>query len=109
MLGATALLVLALYGLAASSDDTSVAGAYCAFTCGLLVWGWHEISFLMGFVTGPRRRPCPPAAPAGAISGTPRRPSSTTSSRSRRPRSLMVALTWGGANQVGTWTFSCSG
>ena len=33
---------------------TSVGGAYLAFTCGLVVWGWHEISFLMGFVTGPQ-------------------------------------------------------
>ena len=107
MLGATALLGAALYGLAASSDDASVAGAYCAFTCGLLIWGWHEISFLMGFVTGPRRDALPrQAAAAGATSGhaTADHPLPRAGDRWRR-RSLMVALTWGGANQVGTWTF----
>jgi putative photosynthetic complex assembly protein 2 len=36
MLGATALLGLSLYGLARSGADTSIGGAYLAFTCGLL-------------------------------------------------------------------------
>ena len=32
-----------------------MANAYCAFTCALLVWGWHELSFLSGWITGPRK------------------------------------------------------
>ena len=58
LLGATAVLLLALYGLAASRNDTSVAGAYCGFTCALMVWAWQEVAFLLGYVTGPRRVPC---------------------------------------------------
>ena len=42
--------------------QASVAGAYCAFTCALLVWGWQEIAFLLGCVTGPRRSACPHGA-----------------------------------------------
>jgi putative photosynthetic complex assembly protein 2 len=36
--------------------------AYVAFAATLVLWGWHEMSFLMGFVTGPNRAPCPPEA-----------------------------------------------
>jgi putative photosynthetic complex assembly protein 2 len=58
----TALLVGALWALIHTRDDTSVSGAYCAFTCALLVWAWQEVAFLLGVVTGPRRTPCPPGA-----------------------------------------------
>jgi putative photosynthetic complex assembly protein 2 len=60
MAGASAVLAGAFYGLAASSADASAAGAYVAFTSSVLVWGWLEMSFLMGFITGPWRAPCPP-------------------------------------------------
>ena len=58
MIGGTAVLAASLWGLARTAADASVGGAYAAFTYGLLVWGWQEMSFFMGFVTGPRRRPC---------------------------------------------------
>ena len=51
----TVLLGAALYALVHTRNDTSVAGAYCAFTCALLVWAWQEVAFLLGVVTGPRR------------------------------------------------------
>jgi putative photosynthetic complex assembly protein 2 len=59
MLGATLVLGGALYGLALTRNDAGAAGAYVAFTCVLLVWGWQETAFLLGFVTGPRTAPCP--------------------------------------------------
>ena len=55
---ATVVLAGAVYWLVLSSTDTSVAGAYTAFTCGVLIWGWLEISFYMGYVTGPRTDHC---------------------------------------------------
>jgi len=105
MLGATMTLLGALYGLFTTGADTSVGGAYLAFTCALLVWGWHEISFLTGFLTGPRTRACPTECSGWrhfvhavetilyhelAIIGT---------------AAAVIALTWGAANQVGLWTF----
>ncbi len=60
MLGSTLVLGFALVGLAMSAAQTTVASAYCAFTCAVLVWGWQEIAFLLGYVTGARRTPCPP-------------------------------------------------
>jgi putative photosynthetic complex assembly protein 2 len=56
---ATLVLGAALYALVHTRHDTSVAGAYCAFNCALLVWAWQEIAFLLGVVTGPRRTPLP--------------------------------------------------
>ncbi len=59
MLGATGLLGVALFGLFATRTDTSMAGAYLAFLSGLTIWAWHEMSFLMGFLTGSRKTECP--------------------------------------------------
>ena len=56
----TLLLVFALVGLSISASRTTVASAYCAFTCAVLVWSWQEIAFLLGYVTGARRSECPP-------------------------------------------------
>ncbi len=63
LLGATVMLAGALHGLVAGRADLSAAGAYGAFTCGLLVWAWQEMTFLMGAITGPRRIPAEPQAP----------------------------------------------
>jgi putative photosynthetic complex assembly protein 2 len=58
MIGATAVLFAAAYLLHTSASDESVRGAYLAFTSAILVWGWLEMSFLLGFVTGPRKHAC---------------------------------------------------
>jgi putative photosynthetic complex assembly protein 2 len=55
---ATVLLLVALGILRSSSADLSVSGAYAAFSSAILVWGWLEMSFLMGFITGPRKHAC---------------------------------------------------
>lgn len=57
MLAATALAAVAVYALVTTSADVSPAGAYAAFTAALVIWGWHEMSFLTGLVTGPRTTP----------------------------------------------------
>src|SRR5262249_49642886 len=58
--GAAVLFVASLTGLAASSQVSSAPGAYCVFTCAILLWGAVEISLLAGWITGPRPEPCPP-------------------------------------------------
>jgi len=103
--GASVLALAALWGLSETAHDTSLAGAYLAFLCGLMVWAWQEMAFLMGLVTGPRRVPAEAGAPplrrfvqaigailhhelaiiAGAL--------------------LVAAAGWGGENQVGLWTY----
>ena len=62
LLGATVASGFAMAGIIATAPETGSAAAYIAFACALVLWGWHELSFLMGFVTGPNRNPCPPDA-----------------------------------------------
>ena len=54
----TLVTAAALVGLARTAGDTTPVGAFAAFTCGLGVWSWMELSFLTGLVTGPRRVGC---------------------------------------------------
>ena len=105
MLGGTAIFAVCLYRLAVGGADTSLAGAYAAFTYAVLAWGWHEMSFFMGYVTGPRRTACPHGC-AGpkhfwhgveaclyhelAIIGT---------------AGVIWWSQWDAPNQVGLWTF----
>jgi len=105
MLGASVVLALALWGLAASSADASLPGAYCAFSCGLLAWAWQEMAFLMGYATGPSRAPCPPDA-----TGVRRFLLALRAILWHQLAILIgaiavVAVTWGQPNQVGTWTY----
>lgn len=53
------LLLLGWYGLWVSSQLTSVAAIYGAFLSALAIWGWIELAFLCGIITGPNMRPCP--------------------------------------------------
>jgi putative photosynthetic complex assembly protein 2 len=60
------LAVVAAVGLIAflsSLRQATPVGAVIGFTSALALWGWHELSFLTGHVTGPRSAPCP----AGAV------------------------------------------
>jgi putative photosynthetic complex assembly protein 2 len=103
--GATATLLAACWGLAASAWDPSAMGAYLAFTCGLLVWGWVELSFLTGWLTGPRKAPCEPGS-----RGWPRFVAAVGAILWHElailaAAALVVALTWNGPNQIGTGTF----
>jgi len=105
MLGATIVLGVSLYGLWASATITSPAGAYCAFTCGLLAWGWQEISFYMGYVTGNRKEACPENC-GGFKHFIHAVQTSLWHELAIIFFSLIVlALTWGQPNQVGMWTF----
>jgi putative photosynthetic complex assembly protein 2 len=105
MATATALLVPALYGIAATSTDNSVGAAYLAFSCAVMIWGWQEMAFLMGYLTGPRKHGCIAGCTGwrhflhaieailyhelGIIAFA----------------TIIVTVTWGGSNQAGTWTF----
>ncbi len=105
LLGATVLLAVALYGLAVTRSDTSVTGAYLAFTFGVLAWGWQEVSFLMGFVTGPRRTPCIDGCSGWRHFGHAIQAILYHELALIASALAVIAVTWNGANQVGAWTF----
>jgi putative photosynthetic complex assembly protein 2 len=103
---ASLLLVGVLYDLHASAADTSVQGAYTAFTCAVLAWGWLEMSFLMGFVTGPRKTACGAGCPGGWAHFVHATEAIIYNELATLAGGLTVlALTSGGANKVGLWTY----
>jgi putative photosynthetic complex assembly protein 2 len=105
MIAATTGLAFALVGLHISASRTSVASAYCAFTCAVLVWGWQEIAFLLGYVTGARRSECPPDSKGWT------RAWHATEAILHHELALVVlallvfAASWGQPNQTGWWTY----
>ena len=95
----------ALAGLAHTSQQTGVMGAYCAFTCALLAWGWNELSFLTGWITGPQK-----TAILKSTTGWPRFAASFNAVVWHELAILLVGMTiviitWGAPNQVGTGTY----
>jgi putative photosynthetic complex assembly protein 2 len=105
MLFASLAAAAALYALAASTGDTTPGSAYVAFTAALVVWGWHEMSFLTGYVTGPQTVPLPPDASGSA------RLMPAIGTVIYHELALFVtllglyALLRGTPNEVGLWTF----
>lgn len=98
LVGSSCLLVWSL-------STPTVLGVYAAFLGALGVWGWFELAFLAGVITGPNMRPCPDGIPSwerfvrawGTIAY----------SELALGLSLvvLVALSWSAPNQVGMWTF----
>lgn len=105
MLGATVLLGAAFYGLWCSAGDTTVRGAYLAFASALIAWAWHEISFYMGYVTGPRKHACEDGCSGWAHFGHALKVSLWHELAIVASFGVILALTWGGANTIGLWTF----
>ena len=107
----TSLILAGLVAVAAAvlvrlhADDRSVDGAYIGFGAAILIWGWHEMSFLMGEVAGPNRAPCPPDAVGWARF---RAATATVIHHELAIAAtalLLFALTWGQPNQSAPLTF----
>ena len=62
-LGGLPMLVAGVLGFEASLTSPTMAGAYVAFLSVLAIWGWIELAFLTGVISGPIRKPCPPDVP----------------------------------------------
>jgi putative photosynthetic complex assembly protein 2 len=82
-----------------------VSGAVLACACSIGVWGWNELLFLTGIVTGPNR-----SAPAAALQGGARFRAAAASVLHHElalAASLIAvaAVTLPGGNLVGLWTF----
>ncbi|NKB16582.1 MAG: DUF3623 domain-containing protein [Sphingomonadales bacterium] len=105
MLGASALALAAIWGLWETRATTTPAGAYLAFCCGLVAWGWQTMTFYMGYITGPRKTPCPPG-----LSGWSRFLAASSTNISHEVAiaagALLIAtIVRDGANQIGLWTY----
>ena len=103
---ALGLLAGSLGGLALTAGDTSIGGAYAAFTCTILLWGAQEIAFLAGWLTGPRPQPCPVGAIGSKRFGLALQAILYHEFALLACGAAIVALTWSSPNQVGLWTFA---
>lgn len=102
---ATLLALLGAAGLWVSATDTSLSGVYIGFASALAVWGWHELTFLLGLVTGPNRMPA-------KVAGRERAPLMDAiaaviyhEAAIALAGAAVIALTWGGENATGVMTY----
>ena len=101
-----AVLFAGVVGFMETLADPTVAGVYWAFLSALAIWGWIELAFLSGVVTGPNRYACPIGTPGwerfvrawGTIAYHEILLATTLG--------LMAWLSWGEANIFGFWTFA---
>ncbi|MFB0613060.1 putative photosynthetic complex assembly protein PuhE [Aurantiacibacter poecillastricola] len=104
-LGALAGLA-GLVGAILSLGSATPLGAYGAFAAAILVWSWHEIGFLTGAVTGPRRTTCPPQVTAWARFAT----ASATVIHHEITLAvtalLLISISWGAPNTLAAMTFA---
>lgn len=105
MLAATFVLAAALAGIAWTSDALTVTNVYVAFLCGLLIWGWNEMSYFMGLITGPRPHACPPKVSRLRQFWLAVQASLFHELAILGFLGLLVVITWDAPNQVGLWTF----
>ncbi len=104
-LGATLVLGASTFALLELRDETGLLGAYAGFAAGVLLWAWHETMFLLGYISGPRRAPCPRGLAAW--------PRFVASAQTVIHHELAIAthavliawMSWGAANQFAALTF----
>ena len=99
----SALCVAAWAGLLAVAHTTTVAAAWCSFSCGLLIWGWIELSYLTGVLTGPgsAQVPCPPGLRGWRRFGAAIRTSLWHELAVLGTGVVLLWATWGAPNRVG--------
>jgi putative photosynthetic complex assembly protein 2 len=102
---ATVLVAFAIWGLAATADDTKDGAIYGAFSYGIICFGWQILSFYTGFVTGPVKQACPPE-----LRGLSRFVEAVRTSLYHELFTLagavaLLAITHGHANSFGFWTY----
>lgn len=103
-----AAAVAAVAGFAAvlvTRDMASAAAAYIAFTGALAIWGLLEISYLLGFVSGPRPQSCPAGATMRQRFVFGVRACLYHELTILATAALLAAVTWGAVNRVALWTF----
>jgi putative photosynthetic complex assembly protein 2 len=108
---ATSLTLAGVVAVAATAlvwmqaGDPSVGAAYAGFAAAIVIWGWHEMSFLMGTVAGPSKAPCP----AGVTGWARFRAATATVIHHEIAMALtavlLFAVTWGQPNQAAPLTF----
>ena len=99
------LLSLGVAAVLTTLASDTMYGVYAGFLGALAIWGWIELAFLAGVITGPEKRPCP-----AGLEGFPRF-SRAWETVSHHEIALTIGLgavaiaTSGAANQIALWTY----
>lgn len=99
------MLALGVALITISSGRGDVAAIYMGFLGALGIWGWIELAFLTGVITGPEKRECPPG-----LTGRARFVRAWWTVAHHEMALLMglvliEALTRGTENRVGFWAY----
>lgn len=100
------MIVLGAFGFWWSLDNTTILGVYVAFLSALGIWGWIELAFLTGTITGPNTHVLPPHVPEWE------RFIRAWGTLAYHEMLLVAALItmfltgWGHENGFGMWTFA---
>lgn len=100
------LLAGGVLGVHSTVADATPVGAFLAFLSAMAIWGWIELAFLSGLITGPNRAPCPPGASDGERF---RRGVLTLAWHEAAlvvALAVLVYLTRGAVNDFALWTFA---
>ncbi|MEQ9257974.1 MAG: putative photosynthetic complex assembly protein PuhE [Roseovarius sp.] len=103
---AVPLLVIGLWGFGESLTATGTGAVYGAFLAALAIWGWVELAFLTGAITGPNVYDCPEDLPEWERFI---RAWGTVAYHEMLLTTLMLVLwLWGAGaeNTFGLWTFT---
>ncbi len=100
------LMVAGIWGFATTLPMTDALGAYGAFLAALAIWGWAEIAFLTGAITGPNDKACPPGTSETARFWS----AWGTIAYHEILLTMLFGAIWifgaGAENTVGIWTFT---
>ncbi|MGR3502036.1 putative photosynthetic complex assembly protein PuhE [Pseudaestuariivita sp.] len=99
------ILALGVWGLIYTFHDVTPMGAVWAFLSALAVWGWIEMAFLTGEITGPNTSDCPEDIPEWERFI---RAWGTLAYHEILLTAALIAVLWAGwgaENAFGLWTF----
>ena len=103
----TALLALAsVYALIMTRSVATPLAVYEAFVAAILIWGWLELAFLLGVITGPRREPCPNGVSSAKRFWLALQVLAYHEIAILCALILVAIICWDTPNQTGLWTFS---
>ena len=95
-----------LLAVLASLRLTGAGGVYLGFAGALAIWAWHELAFLTGGITGPRRQACGAEARGGARFLMASAAVIHHEIALAATAAILIALSWGQANPIGAQVFA---
>jgi putative photosynthetic complex assembly protein 2 len=105
-LGAATIVALAgIWAIVASRSAVTDAAMYAGFAGAIAVWGWHEVTYLFGFVSGPRPAACPPSCTGWRRFAFGLRACAYHEFLVVATAGVLTLLTWGHPNRISLWAF----